>query len=226
MLQPARITVKGPAQADREQVRISETAGRFFLMPKGTGRVTVRATAGRTTVEKTLEIVEVKERSEVYWRFETDTSEWGGSSSFTVRADDLVRPNQQVAAIELRRAVPKENKDVLLLLESMPADLPKDRIGGVVFDFGVSPDLACSDKSVGLGVILQSASEHWIPLGSVPLELVKGRWKSFTFRLPDLKYLQAVDKTYALRFQLFQNNAKKVPVDGTVYIDNVGFLLR
>ena len=226
MLQPARITVKGPAQADREQVRISETAGRFFLMPKGTGRVTVRATAGRTTVEKTLEIVEVKERSEVYWRFETDTSEWGGSSSFTVRADDLVRPNQQVAAIELRRAVPKENKDVLLLLESMPADLPKDRIGGVVFDFGVSPDLACSDKSVGLGVILQSASEHWIPLGSVPLEQVKGRWKSFTFRLPDLKYLQAVDKTYALRFQLFQNNAKKVPVDGTVYIDNVGFLLR
>ena len=226
MLQPARITVKGPAQADREQVRISETAGRFFLMPKGTGRVTVRATAGRTTVEKTLEIVEVKERSEVYWRFETDTSEWGGSSSFTVRADDLVRPNQQVAAIELRRAVPKENKDVLLLLESMPADLPKDRIGGVVFDFSVSPDLACTDKSVGLGVILQSASEHWIPLGSVPLELVKGRWKSFTFRLPDLKYLQAVDKTYALRFQLFQNNAKKVPVDGTVYIDNVGFLLR
>ena len=226
VLQPARLTVNGPARADREQVRISEAAGRFFLTPEGTGPVAVRATAGSVSIERSLELVEVKERAEVYWRFETDATEWGGSSTFAVRADDLVRPNQQVAAIDLRRAVPEANKDILLLLESMPANLPRERIGGVVFDLSVAPNLACTDKSVGLGVILQSESEHWIPLGAIPLEQVKGRWESFTFRLPDLKYLKAVDKTYALRFQLFQNNARKVPVDGTIYLDNVGFLLR
>jgi len=222
----ADLMVKGPARLDRSRVRISEAAGRFFLYPEGPGRVIVKTKAGTLTAEQSVKVVAIHERPEIYWRFENAPAEWGATSTFELRADDRVRPNQQVAAIVLHQATPGQNQDTLLALESMPKNLPRDRIGGVVFDISTSPDFSCTDDGVGVRVILQSEAAHWIELDTLNLKELQGRWETFTFRLPDPKYFDAVGKTYALRFQLYQNSAKKVPVAGTVYLDNVGFLLR
>jgi len=222
----ATITITGPAKSDRDRVRISESAGRFFIKPTDVGEVNVHVSAGEFSADKTLRITAVQEHPEIYWHFENRVEEWGASSTYKPVADDRVRPNQQVAAVKLEGAVPAPQKDTLLLLDKMPPKLRRKHIGGVVFDVSVSPDFSCDDDGVAVNVIIQSEIDHWIPLGSVKLQPLKGKWKTVTMRLPDPKYLKAMGRTYAVRFQLFENGAQHQPVNGTVYLDNVGFLMR
>jgi hypothetical protein len=62
-------------------------------------------------------------------------------------------------------------------------------------------------------------------LGKVRLNDVRGKWRTLEFKLDAAKY-PAMDKGYALFIQLYQDEAKKVPITGKVYLDNVGFILR
>jgi hypothetical protein len=137
-----------------------------------------------------------------------------------------MRPNQQVAAIKLENAVAEPQKDILMQLTSMPDDLPRNRIAGVVFDICASPDFSAKDGAAGINIILQSESAHWIVLGTVPLNPSNGKWQTISLKLPDTKYYKAVGKTYALRLQLYHNKTGSESLNGTVYLDNVGFILR
>jgi hypothetical protein len=223
---PVKLSVSGSAVPDRTEVRISEAAGRFFLQPRAPGKVIVRAVSGKYTAEQELEVTAVHERPQVCWMFEDEVDKWGASSTYTLRGDDKARANQQVAAVVLDNDRASAGKDTLMSLTHIPASVPRKRIGGVVFDLMVSPDFSCKDDDVGLSVVLQSESAHWLPLGEFPLKPQKGKWKSFTLRLPEPKYYKLVGKSYAIRFQLYQNGTNPSPVSGTIYFDNVGFLLR
>ena len=46
------------------------------------------------------------------------------------------------------------------------------------------------------------------------------------FRLPDRKYIPAMKSNYALLIQLYQSSGPQGSMSGTVYLDNVGFILR
>ena len=221
----ATLEVKGPAESYQERVRIRESAGRFMLHPTGPGKLQVHIKAGEKSADAIIDIQKVKERPEVFWHFEDQPAAWQASSSFSLEADANVRPNQQIAAIRINNQKPDKGSDVLALFEPLPSTLPKERIGGVIFEVQASPDLLC-DADLGLSVILQSDAAHWIPLGSIDLKKHKGEWISHTLRLPEAHYFEAMGKTYALRFQLYQKKEQKVPVNGSVYLDNVGFILR
>jgi hypothetical protein len=222
----ARLSIDGPARADSSTVRLGEAAGRFMLEPTGAGTVTVRAAANGEYAERTVELRSVEERTEVVWQFEDDASNWGAASSYELVGDDAVRPNQQVAAVVLEGDRPTEGHDVLASFSPLPDAVPKERICGVVLDVGASADFKCADRNVGVRVVLQSEVDHWIELGSLQLDEVRGSWKTLELKLPDPKYYAAMGKTYALFIQLYQNGDKKVPVSGRVYLDNVGFILR
>lgn len=221
----AKISVSGPAGTDVATVWLGEAAGRFFLAPSGDGTVTVRAKAGDVAVERTIEILPVKERREVFWQFEDAPDDWDAESSYKLVADDAVRPNQQVAAVMLNGDVPTSGNDKLAVF-SIPASIPKDRIAGVTLDVSASADFQCDDEDISLRIVLQSEMDHWIDLGELPLKKVRGKWRTLELKLPDPKYHKAVGKTYALFVQLNQNSAEKLPVTGKVYLDNVGFILR
>lgn len=222
----ATLAVEGPAESDRGRVRIGEAAGRFFLAPRGEGRVTVHASWNGLETSRTLTVTPVTERVEVVWEFEQPRDTWSAVSSFSLAADDTLRPNRQVAAVRLDGDTPRAGHDTLLAFEAMPDGLPLDRIGGVVFDILLSPDFACEDEEVGLTVVLQSEGEHWIPLERIPLPSLAGGWRTLTVRLPDPKYHAVMRHTYALRFQISQRGEAKQPVEGGVAFDKVGFLIR
>lgn len=222
----AALTVDGPATVSSEPVRMAEAAGRFYLKPTGEGTLTVRAKVGERQVESSVRITAVKERAETVWDFEGDQANWAATSSFRVEADDSIRPNQRVAAVRLDGKAPAQDADTLMAFEALPNDVPKSKIGGVVFDVLVGPDFECDDAETGLGVVLQSEGAHWIPLQRITLAPLKGSWQRFEIRLPDAKYHEAMAHLYALRFQLFQPGQAKSPVRGSIYLDNVGFLVR
>lgn len=221
----AIISVEGPATADVEQIRLREAAGRFYLTPKGPGTVIVTAKSNTISVERTLEILPVQERREIIWQFEDAVENWNAETSYQLIGDDSVRPNQQVAAVVLDGDLPTSGNDKLMML-TPPESVDKKRISGVVLDVGVSRDFQCSDKNIGIRFVLQSEMDHWIELGSLTLEKVRGSWKTVELKLPDSKYYPAMGSTYALFIQLYQNADSKVPVSGRIYIDNAGFILR
>ena len=221
----AKISVKGPAKLDIATVWLGEAAGRFYLTPTGAGRVTISAKANGATIERSIEILPVQERKEIVWQFEEPSSTWNAASSFKVMGDDSIRPNQQVAAVVLDGDLPTAGNDQLISL-TPPNSLDKKRISGVVLDISVSSDFQCSDKNMGVRVILQSEMDHWIDLGSLTLENVRGSWKTLELKVPDPKYYAAMGSTYAVFIQLYQNADEKVPVSGKVYLDNAGFILR
>ncbi|MCF7848918.1 MAG: hypothetical protein K9M45_08725, partial [Kiritimatiellales bacterium] len=222
----AKLSVDGPAKADVATVWLGEAAGRFFLTPSGAGTVTVRAKANEVSVERKVEIRSVQERKEIVWQFEDARPNWGAESSYELIGDDAVRPNQQVAAIILKGDLPMPGNDKLAVFTPLPESVPKERIAGVVLDVRASGDFKCSDKNVGIRVVLQSEVDHWIELGSLKVEEVRGKWKTLELKLPDPKYYAAMGKTYALFIQLYQDDDKKVPVSGKIYLDNVGFIFR
>jgi alpha-L-arabinofuranosidase len=222
----AKVSVDGPAKVDVSTLWLGEAAGRFYLEPTGVGPVTVRASAGDVVVERTIDIQAVQERTEVFWQFEDSPENWGANTSYKLEGDDAVRPNQQVAAIVLSGELPTPGNDRLAVFSPLPEDVPKKRIAGVVLDLGTSADFTCADKDVGVRIVLQSESAHWIDLGTQRLEEVRGTWKTLELKLPDPKYYAAMGNTYSLFIQLYQNPTDKVSVKGKIYLDNVGFILR
>jgi alpha-L-arabinofuranosidase len=221
----AKLSISGPAELDTATVSLGEAAGRFYLKPTGAGKVTVRATANKVSVERVIDILPVQERREVVWQFEDAPDQWDASSSYTLVGDGEVRPNQQVASVVLKDDVPLSGNDKLAMF-TPPESIEKKRISGVILDISVSDDFKCLDKRAGVRIVLQSEMDHWIDLGTVTLEEVRGKWKTLELKVPDPKYYPAMGSTYALLIQLYQNNEKKVPVSGKVYLDNVGFILR
>jgi hypothetical protein len=135
-----------------------------------------------------------------------------------------MRPNQRVAAVAMDKVTPRKEFDTLLAFEAFPESLAKERIGGVVFEVRASADLSCTDKNGSVEIILQSDADHWIAAGGVSLERIKGKWESVELRLTEADAIEAMKKLYALRFQV--KVGPEQSVNGDIYFDNVGFLLR
>jgi alpha-L-arabinofuranosidase len=221
----ATLSVEGPATINTKKVPLDEAAGRFFLQPTGSGKVMITAEANGETAKKEIHITPVQKRNKIVWEFENAQSEWGAESDFELFADDTVRPNQKVAAVRLKQARPSSGKDRLALF-SIPDSLPKERIAGVVLKLGTSSDFTCAPENSSISVVLQSETDHWIPLGTIPLAELKGTLKEFSFSLPDTKYYKAMGHAYSVRLQFNHSSPNDQPMNGLIYIDDLGFILR
>ncbi len=217
----ASLTVKGPATLSRKQVRINESAGRFFIMPTGTGTIEITVRAGVKTVQATLKALPVQTRTEILWAFEDETLN-GVRSDYTLSLSDTAKPNQQTAAVRLNHIQPKPEYDTLLAFEPIPEGVPKERIGGFAFEARASHDLTSDDPNASLQIIFQSESDHWIPIGSVLLAELKHGWKTVELNIQNHEHLASMKWLYAIRIQL----ASTRPVTGEITVNDAGVILR
>jgi len=210
------LKIAGPATLSKKRVRINEGAARFFITPNGTGTVTVFA----DKIKARLTSLPVQSRTEILWRFENDSLD-DIRSDYTLGLSDTAKPNQQTAEIQLRNAVSIPGKGALVEFRSLPQTLPKERIGGVVFDLRASHDFS-GDENARIEVVLQSEADHWIPIGSVRLSDFKDGWKTVELKIKDHRHLSSMKWLYAIRLQLSCSK----PVNGEITIDDAGVILR
>jgi hypothetical protein len=91
---------------------------------------------------------------------------------------------------------------------------------------GTSSDFTCTPENSSISIVLQSETDHWIPLGTIPLAELKGTLKEFSFSLPDTKYYKAMGHAYSVRLQFNHSSPNDQPMNGLIYIDDLGFILR
>jgi len=218
----ASLKIEGPGKLDVQTVRLNEGAGRFFIRPVGTGKIKVSTTCGKETASAVLQAMPVQSRTEILWRFEGDDGLEGMNSDYALSLGDTAKPNQQTAAIKLDKALPSEGKGTLVAFNAFPQGFPKERVGGVVFDVRLSHDFICHDSNARIEVVLQSANDHWIPIGSVPLGKLKRKWKTVEIALPGHEHLDSMKWLYSIRLQL----AATQPASGEIYINDAGVILR
>ena len=100
--------------------------------------------------------------------------------------------------------------------------MPKERVGGVVFDVRASHDFSTEDPNARVEVVLQSTADHWISIGSFPLSGLKDAWKTIELPIRDHKHFESMKWLYSIRLQL----ATTRPASGEIYIDDAGVILR
>jgi len=218
----ATLLIKGPGKVDQKTVRLNEGGGRFFLKPSGTGKVTITATCGKEKATHVLEILPVQTRTEICWRFEGEDGLAGMSSDYTLALSDTAKPNQQTAEVQLKDALPQVGKGGLIVFDSFPDNLPKERIGGVVFDIKASRELSTQDPYAKVEVVLQSEANHWIKIGSIPLSKLTDSWETIEVPISDHMHYGSMKWIYSIRLQL---GATK-PVSGEIFINDAGVILR
>ena len=163
----------------------------------------------------------VQARTEILWSFEDPTTT-GVISDYALSLSDTAKPNQQTAAIHLDATLPEPGNDTLLSFEPIPAHINRARVGGVSFEINASHDLVSDDPKARLQVILQSESDHWIPLGSISFAELEHDWKKIELHITDHEDLPAMKWLYAIRIQLVSTQ----PVSGEIYINDAGLILR
>lgn len=216
------LAIEGPARMESPAIRMNGPVGTFTLVPGGAGVCTVNARAGTHVASDRVAITAVEERKEILWTFSDEKSLAGMESSYTLALDQQVRPNQAVAAVRLKDAMAREQKNTLLAINALPATLDKNRIGGVVALVGASPDLSCADAGASVQVVLQSNNDHWIPLGEIKLSDLAAGKKDLGFHGKGAAFRDAMPELYSLRFMLSTSE----PVTGTIHFDDIGVILR
>jgi hypothetical protein len=92
----------------------------------------------------------------------------------------------------------------------------------VVFDLRACADFACDDPDANVMVIMQSPANWWMNLGTVSLKEAK-QWKTYRFGMTKKDHTKAVGSAINIIFVLLQANK---PVKGSVYFDQIGFMVR
>lgn len=154
------------------------------------------------------------------WPFEEASDDI--RSDFDFQLSDTAKPNQSTAAIRFSGIQPAGGSDTLIEFKPIPEHVEKERTGGFSFEIKKSHDLVSADPGAQLQVVLQSESDHWIPIGSLALNEVGTDWRSIEFRINDHKNLPAMKWLYAIRVVLTSSGS----VDGEIYLNDAGLILR
>ena len=146
-----------------------------------------------------------------------------GKEHFYLGSESSVKPNEFVASVELNNDLPARDADQLFHFEPIPLQsMPLSTVSGVIGQLRTSHNLKCADPSARVNVILQSNANHWIPIGSIPLSSILGKWKKFAFSVSKTELIDAMAQLYAVRFQIQADT----PITGEIYLDDLGFIFR
>ncbi len=219
-LPDATLVVNG-ARADKAKARLKEAAGRFFVTADKPGLVTLTATSAALTAKAQIKIKESVIVPRVVWDFEEDPPA-NCSSHYKLSMDTSQVANRGVARIDLENApAPTDEKRTVLSLRRIPGDINRARIRGVTFKMKVEPGFSSSDADAGVDILCQSEANWWMPLGRIKLSACEGEWKDYTFEF-SAEHQKAAYKLNHFWLVL----SSDASVNATVYIDEVGFLIR
>jgi hypothetical protein len=220
---PIQVSLNGPAELNTQTLHLKNGSASFIIKPKRAGQITIHAHSDKLETKHTIELVALRERSQLYLTFDNPIEDWKIRSNFKVSAEPSIRPNQDVAAALLNKQTPARDNDVLFHFEPLPREsFPFEKTASVTGKLQVAHNLKCADPEARINLILQSDANHWMPIGSVKLNEVMGRWKDFDFRIKDPVHQEALSKLYSIRFQI----QSQAPVTGEIYLDNLGFVFK
>ena len=217
----ARLSVTGNAEIEPAEVPLDCAAAKFILKPKGPGAVTVTAECNGLKVSRKVDFSPVKLTEVKVWGFND-----GKLPQVSLRDYPLeVVPEQgrgEVLRVDFDGSKIGKKNHIYAVNFKTPAGIPKERIGGVIFDVKIPEDLAVSEKDATLQAVMQSTGAYWIPCGSLNLSEDRGRWRHIRVQVPDKKFLQVMDRAFSIRFVV----SSGITMRGSLYLDNIGFLLR
>lgn len=224
-LPPAVLSASANAVFDRHDVRLSEAMGRFFFQVKDLTPFVLTATSGNVAASVNITPKSSEPRPQMVWDFISAPPLSGKdfTSAYELVPDISQRANREVARINLPDeedpATRMWGHRVFFKILRFPDSVKKNNIRGIYFDMKTI-DLLSDDPDASVGVVLQTAKNQWIPLGSVPFAGT-GDWVKSTFLL-DEKYFDAVDGSYNILFELKSSK----PVRGAILLDQIGLMMR
>jgi hypothetical protein len=217
----AHIVVNGKGWLEPKEVGLAGAAGRFVLRAVAPGVVTVTATVETASASSTVTFKPAVPRPHIFWGFDEFRMN-DFHSDCVLKGDTSVRPNNCVARVDFPES-PAKQGGVLLRIDGLPGsdrlDLGNTR--GVTFDLKTSADFSCGDPNARVDVVMQSRANWWMVLGSVPLAGNKD-WTTHRLVTVNGDYIKAMPFAGSLVF-LFGAGQQ---VHGSVYLDNVGFMVR
>ncbi len=219
-----KFKIDGPARIKEDKVVLANSAAKFTLLPTGkAGKVVVTAECDGSSSSRSIQFKPVALTDYMAWNFDD------GKIKEPVRGTEYgyeIAPTPDGTGKALEFTIPQDAKDGHLIdIIQYPKGVPRERIGGMVFDLVLPKDLKVT---LGNGVqpsiqaVMQSTGAYWIPCGSVPIDPTKGERQTFRLEIPDKKFLKVMDRAFSVVFVLI--NARNV--NGPIMIDNVGFLIR
>ena len=220
---PVNLKIEGPAKIDTQKLILDNGAASFTIHPSGSGIVNLVAHSAVGSTSRQIELVALQQRAVINWTFDNPINEWQVKSTFNIGSESSVKPNEFVASVELNNDLPARDADQLFHFEPIPLQsMPLSTASGVVGQLRTSHNLRCADPSARVNVILQSNANHWIPIGSIPLSSMLGKWKKFAFSVSKTELIDAMAQLYAVRFQIQADT----PITGEIYLDDLGFIFR
>jgi hypothetical protein len=221
---PGRVylSVEGPAVIEPSTVVMAGAASRFVLKPTGPGKVTVTANCEGLSTRQSIRFEPVDFETKVVWDFEKGNVEEPTASAYDYSVVQLPDTENHAVRVEFSDVVVKQPDNHIFDIKAYPRNIPKERIGGVVFDILVPDELDLDDPSANLQAILQSHGAYWIPCGQIQLSESRGKWRTVQLEIPDKKFLKVMDQAFSILFVM----STEKPVSGPVYLDNIGFMLR
>lgn len=205
-----KLTATSGAEITQIETELFGATAKFILKPNGPGPVSVTAECGKLTTEQTIDFKPVEFEEQIVWTFD----------EMPPASESRLQPSIENGRLKImfnREAVQPPNNHIFAVRE-YPRSVPKERIGGVLFDVSVCEDFQPLETK--LHTVLQSHGAYWIPCGDVVLK--PGSTQTVRLEIPDKQFLKVMDQGFAVLFLLSSDE----PVNGTLELDNLGFLLR
>ena len=222
-IETIQLSIDGPASLSQTSLELDNAVAAFTVTPKGAGEITIHARSGKHSASQSIELVALEERAYTNWTFDNPIYEWQAKSTFALGSESSVKPNQYVAAARLNGETPKRDADLLFHFEPLPSEkLSFANANGVTGQLRAAHNLKCADSEARINIILQSDANHWMPIGSIKLSNIIGKWKPFAVKVTQPEELDAMAKLYGLRFQI----QSQAPITGDIYLDDLGFIFR
>ena len=222
-IETIQLSIDGPASLSQTSLELDNAVAAFTVTPKGAGEITIHARSGKHSASHSVELVALEERAYTNWTFDNPIYEWQAKSTFALGSESSVKPNQYVAAARLNGETPKRDADLLFHFEPLPSEkLSFANANGVTGQLRAAHNLKCADSEARINIILQSDANHWMPIGSIKLSNIIGKWKPFAVKVSKPEELDAMAKLYGLRFQI----QSQAPITGDIYLDDLGFIFR
>ena len=198
-------------------------AGRFTLNAKGPGTVAVFAdTDTGLATARTIKFTPVDLKDRVVWRFQKAKIEQPVESVHAYTSGASAPADRKALQINFQNTTIDNKNNHIFAIQKIPHGVPKKSIGGVVLDIFVPEEFRIAGPRAELQVIMQSTGAYWIPCGKIDLSESRGTWRTIRLEIPNKTFLKVMDRAFSVRFVMGMGNT----FNGSLYLDNVGFLLR
>jgi len=219
----ARVIVKGKAHVEPSELDLSEAVDTFQVIPEGPGEVEITVMSDHSLVRKLIDFRPSIPKPVSLYSFETSEPKEGLVTDFAMEIDETMKANLRVLRVDVEGELPVSNHDTIAVL-NFPKEPTFDptNIRGAYMELKASSDFSCEDPEAAVEIAIQSHSNYWIVLEKIPVSEFPKDWKSFKWVVEDQKLIDAMSLAYNLRVVV----RGSAPVEGSVYIDNVGLMVR